>query len=96
MINPQRGLPKPDQQVQTLKKRRGVETYKFFQNWLRVLFQCHEFAFIVYGGKIQLTGWGEKGGDFRRRTRGVSQGGFRGKKQGGLILTRATGKAVYQ
>ena len=26
-------------QDQTVKKRRGVETYKFFQNWLRVIFQ---------------------------------------------------------
>ena len=32
--------------VQTLKKRRGVGTYKFFQNWLRVL--CLWFAVCFY------------------------------------------------
>ena len=29
----------PLTRAQTVKKRRGVETYKFFQNWLRVIFQ---------------------------------------------------------
>jgi hypothetical protein len=39
-------LGKPGVQVQTLKKRRGVGTYKFFQNWLRVL--CLWFAVCFY------------------------------------------------
>ena len=38
---------RPRAQDQTLKKRRGVEAYKFFQNWLRVPFLCAGLAFIV-------------------------------------------------
>ena len=46
-VRPSLSRPKPVQQDQTLKKRRGVETYKFFQNWLRVTFRCVGGVFIV-------------------------------------------------
>ena len=46
-VRPSLNRPRPVQQDQTLKKRRGVETYKFFQNWLRVTFQCLGGVFIV-------------------------------------------------
>ena len=47
---------RPRAQDQTSKKRRGVEAYKFFQNWLRVTLQCAVPPYIVCQPTRPLAG----------------------------------------
>ena len=75
-------LPGAKPQGQTWKNRHGVETYKFFQNWLRVPFLCLGVPYVLCRGDKSFMGAKFRRKFFRAKFLRANQDRKREKKTG--------------